>query len=77
VAGGEPPPDALHQLHEVLHGVAGSAGTFGFAVFGREARRIEQMVRRAGPRPAGRRWCRKWRNCWPGPAAMPKASDYD
>jgi chemotaxis protein histidine kinase CheA len=46
VAGGEQPPqEALHQLHEVLHGVAGSAGTFGFAVFGQESRRIEQMVR--------------------------------
>lgn len=46
VAGGAmPSQDALHQLHEVLHGVAGSAGTFGFAVFGRESRRIEQMVR--------------------------------
>jgi len=43
--GGQPSQDALHQLHEVLHGVAGSAGTFGFTVFGREARRIEQMVR--------------------------------
>jgi chemotaxis protein histidine kinase CheA len=46
LAGGEQPSqDALHQLHEVLHGVAGSAGTFGFAVFGQEARRVEQMVR--------------------------------
>ncbi|MYM25983.1 Hpt domain-containing protein [Duganella sp. FT135W] len=46
VAGGElPSQDALHQLHEVLHGVAGSAGTFGFMVFGQESRRIEQMVR--------------------------------
>jgi len=46
VASGElPSQDALHQLHEVLHGVAGSAGTFGFTVFGQEARRIEQMVR--------------------------------
>ncbi|MRX09933.1 Hpt domain-containing protein [Pseudoduganella sp. FT25W] len=44
-AGAAPSQDALHQLHEVLHGVAGSAGTFGFAVFGQEARRIEQMVR--------------------------------
>lgn len=45
-AGGEQPSqDALHQLHEVLHGVAGSAGTFGFAVFGQESRRVEQMVR--------------------------------
>ena len=46
VAGGaQPTQEALHQLHEVLHGVAGSAGTFGFTVFGQEARRIEQMVR--------------------------------
>jgi chemotaxis protein histidine kinase CheA len=46
VAGGEQPSEAaLHQLHEVLHGVAGSAGTFGFAVFGQEARRVEQLVR--------------------------------
>ncbi|WP_373986738.1 Hpt domain-containing protein [Duganella sp. BuS-21] len=45
VADQYPSPAALHELHEVLHSVAGSAGTFGFAVFGREARRIEQMVR--------------------------------
>lgn len=43
--GAQPSQDALHQLHEVLHGVAGSAGTFGFTVFGQESRRIEQMVR--------------------------------
>ncbi|GJJ02077.1 hypothetical protein RugamoR64_26150 [Duganella rhizosphaerae] len=44
--GGQLPPDAqLHQLHELLHGVAGSAGTFGFAMFGQQARRIEHMVR--------------------------------
>ncbi|WP_432377551.1 Hpt domain-containing protein [Duganella sp. P38] len=43
--GAQPSQEALHQLHEVLHGVAGSAGTFGFAVFGQEARRVEQMVR--------------------------------
>lgn len=46
VAGGAvPPQEALHRLHEALHGVAGSAGTFGFAVFGQESRRVEQMVR--------------------------------
>jgi len=45
-SGADLPPDAdLHQLHELLHGVAGSAGTFGFAVFGQQARRIEHMVR--------------------------------
>ncbi|MFS2002199.1 Hpt domain-containing protein [Duganella sp. CT11-25] len=43
--GAEPPAAALRQLHEVLHGVAGSAGTFGFATLGTECRRIEQMVR--------------------------------
>ncbi|SHN43961.1 Hpt domain-containing protein [Duganella sacchari] len=46
VAGGESPPEAaLHQLHELLHGWAGSAATFGFPTLGAEARRIEQMVR--------------------------------
>ncbi|TFW17507.1 Hpt domain-containing protein [Duganella callida] len=46
VAGGaQPPQDAVHQLHELLHGVAGSAATFGFPVLGQESRRIEQMVR--------------------------------
>ena len=46
VAGGaEPPQAAVHQLHELLHGVAGSAGTFGFGTLGTEARRIEQMLR--------------------------------
>jgi HPt (histidine-containing phosphotransfer) domain-containing protein len=40
-----PTEAALHQLHELLHGVAGSAGTFGFATLGNQCRRIEQMVR--------------------------------
>jgi chemotaxis protein histidine kinase CheA len=43
--GPAPSPDALHVLHEALHGVAGSAGTFGFATLGNQSRRIEQMVR--------------------------------
>ncbi|HWW72722.1 MAG TPA: Hpt domain-containing protein [Duganella sp.] len=43
---GSPPAEAsMRQLHELLHGVAGSAGTFGFATLGREARRIEHMLR--------------------------------
>ena len=46
-AGGGAPAAAMHQLHELLHGVAGSAGTFGFGTLGREARRIEQMLREA------------------------------
>ncbi|MBV6323789.1 Hpt domain-containing protein [Duganella violaceipulchra] len=45
-SGADLPPDAhLYQLHELLHGVAGSAGTFGFVMFGQQARRIEHMVR--------------------------------
>ena len=43
--GAQPQQAALHQLHELLHGVAGSAGTFGFATLGTEARRIEQQLR--------------------------------
>jgi len=38
-------PEHLRELHELLHGIAGSAGTFGFAVLGREARRLEQQTR--------------------------------
>ena len=45
-AGGDLPPETeLRQLHELLHGVAGSAGTFGFGMLGQQARRIEHMVR--------------------------------
>ena len=40
-----PPAAAIDHLHELLHGVAGSAATFGFPVLGQQARRIEQMVR--------------------------------
>ncbi|GAB2843148.1 hypothetical protein GCM10027277_08140 [Pseudoduganella ginsengisoli] len=36
---------SLHKLHELLHGVAGSAATFGYPVLGTEARRLEQEVR--------------------------------
>jgi len=43
----------LHRLHELLHGVAGSAATFGYPVLGAEARRLEQEVRPLlGKRPA-------------------------
>ncbi|TYQ19842.1 UNVERIFIED_ORG: Hpt domain-containing protein [Zoogloea ramigera] len=48
-----PSAAALHQLHELLHGVAGSAGTFGFATLGQEARRIEQQVRTVMKEGAG------------------------
>jgi len=43
--GATPGSAALHDVHELLHGLAGSAGTFGFATLGQEARRIEQQVR--------------------------------
>jgi HPt (histidine-containing phosphotransfer) domain-containing protein len=35
----------LKELHQILHTVAGSAGTFGFAVLGQQARRLEQRMR--------------------------------
>jgi len=38
-------PERLHEMHELLHGIAGSAGTFGFTVLGSEARRLEQQTR--------------------------------
>ncbi|WP_295992029.1 Hpt domain-containing protein [Rugamonas sp.] len=38
-------PECVGELHELLHGIAGSAGTFGFTVLGREARRLEQQAR--------------------------------
>jgi len=38
-------PHHIEQLHHALHSVAGSAGSFGLAALGDEARRIEQMVR--------------------------------
>ena len=49
----EPTIEHLDILHELLHGVAGTAGTFGFGVLGQESRRIEQMVRQvmAGDAP--------------------------
>lgn len=47
-AGGQSPTEAaMRQLHELLHGVAGSAGTFGFGTLGQEARRLEHMLREA------------------------------
>ena len=43
--GAVPAEASMRQLHELLHGVAGSAGTFGFGTLGQEARRIEHMLR--------------------------------
>ena len=45
--GGAQAEASMRQLHELLHGVAGSAGTFGFGTLGQEARRIEHMLREA------------------------------
>lgn len=42
-----PGPAQLAQLHEALHAVAGSAGSFGFRALGDEARRLEQLLREA------------------------------
>ncbi|WBR99953.1 Hpt domain-containing protein [Pseudoduganella sp. SL102] len=44
-AGTAPGPQELERLHQALHTVAGSAGSFGFAALGEEARRLEQAVR--------------------------------
>ncbi|MES2116785.1 MAG: Hpt domain-containing protein [Pseudomonadota bacterium] len=43
--GGTPGAEHLHQLHELLHGVAGSAGTFGYATLGQYCRSVEQQMR--------------------------------
>lgn len=40
-----PLPQHLTLLHERLHMVAGSAGTFGFTALGQECRRLEQQLR--------------------------------
>lgn len=47
-------PPHIEQLHHALHSVAGSAGSFGLAPLGDEARRIEQLVR--GVLEAGAPW---------------------
>lgn len=44
-AGTAPPAACVAQLHELLHGVAGSAGTFGFGTLGQYCRSIEQRAR--------------------------------
>jgi len=40
-------PDAaiITDLHQTLHTIAGSAATFGFRVFGHQARSLEQRLR--------------------------------
>jgi HPt (histidine-containing phosphotransfer) domain-containing protein len=36
---------AIKELHQQLHTIAGSAATFGFRVFGAQARELEQRMR--------------------------------
>jgi HPt (histidine-containing phosphotransfer) domain-containing protein len=43
--GAAPGTDHLHALHELLHGVAGSAGTFGYGTLGQYCRVVEQQMR--------------------------------
>ena len=40
-----PDQAAINALHQQLHTIAGSAATFGFRVFGQEARSLEQRMR--------------------------------
>jgi HPt (histidine-containing phosphotransfer) domain-containing protein len=40
-----PDPEAVKELHQLLHTVAGSAATFGFRTLGQQARAIEQRLR--------------------------------
>lgn len=44
-AGAVPDRAQLEQVHQALHTVAGSAGSFGFTVLGEQARRLETAVR--------------------------------
>ena len=43
--GGAPDASAAKDLHHSLHTIAGSAATFGFPVFGQQARNLEQRMR--------------------------------
>ncbi|MES2127748.1 MAG: Hpt domain-containing protein [Pseudomonadota bacterium] len=40
-----PAASGMQQLHVILHTVAGSAATFGFPVFGQQARRLDNALR--------------------------------
>ena len=40
-----PDPATVSELHQMLHTIAGSAATFGFRVFGQQARSLEQRMR--------------------------------
>ena len=38
-------PEHAKTLHQLLHTIAGSGATFGFAMLGQQSRRIEQQLR--------------------------------
>ena len=42
---GSPDPTLINELQQTLHTIAGSAATFGFRVFGQQARNLEQRLR--------------------------------
>ena len=71
----------LAQIHQILHTMAGSAATFGFAMLGQQARLLEQqllplMAQPGSPAQAWTAWLGsldRWM-CWAG--VDPKASTY-
>ncbi len=76
-----PDGELVKELHQILHTIAGSAATFGFRVFGVQARQLEQRLRvlMAFEAIAARDW-NNWLDAldeyiaWA--AVNPKAADY-
>jgi HPt (histidine-containing phosphotransfer) domain-containing protein len=74
-------PELVKELHQILHTIAGSAATFGFRVFGIEARQLEQRLRvlMAYERIAAKDW-NNWMESLDDYIAWaekdPKAADY-
>ena len=76
-----PDPARLKELHQVLHTIAGSAGTFGFAVLGQQARRLEQRMRvlmsETAPRKDWESWMADLQRYQRWADGDPKADFYD
>ncbi len=53
---GQGSPDELRRAYQVLHRLAGSAGTFGFRVFGDEARALELILKPLAEADASVTW---------------------
>lgn len=76
-----PDPLVLQEVHQILHTIAGSAATFGFRVFGAQARALEQRLRvlMAFEAIAERDW-RRWLDALDDYIAWaetdPRAADY-